>query len=225
MLLSKSVFLRILSLVAVACMLYQAPAIADEVDHQGATASRAAKSDSNSDDADDSDDDNASDDKQTDGDVSAATKAISQAIDAFKAGDYPTAIKLFSDAANADHDPRGQYDLAKMLISGTGTTEDDTAALNLFKKAARARSGNEKFKADAESAVGIMYAKGWGASQDLAKATHWTQRSAEHGNEEAKSNLAVLKAPGKSPTEKSNALHTPIQSHEREAPKKEAPKK
>lgn len=161
------------------------------------------------DDAADADEDKPETDTQTPDDVTAALEAVKNAIDAYNANDSAKAVEYFRLGAYKYHDARAQNDLAKFYANGVGTQKNYPKALKLFRRAASHSTG--KIRASAEKSVGVMYAKGWGVPQDPKESLNWMNKSATHGNIEAKKHLAMLQRPALSP-KPSGMSH--VQTHE-----------
>jgi uncharacterized protein len=63
---------------------------------------------------------------------------------------------------------------------------DYMEALKWFSKSA------EQGHAEAQTQIGIAYAKGWGVKLDFAEAGRWFEKAAEKGEAQAEFNLSVL---------------------------------
>jgi TPR repeat protein len=107
------------------------------------------------------------------------------AADAFKRGDYPTALKLLRPLA--DHgDPAAQNNLGVMYMLGKGVPKDDAMAVTWYRKAAN--QGNP----DGQWSLGLMYFYGTGVAQDYAAAAAWFRKAADQGDADAQYNLGVM---------------------------------
>jgi len=73
-----------------------------------------------------------------------------------------------------------------MYAEGEGVAQDDTEALEWFRKAA------EQGDAGAQFNLGMMYAEGEGIEQDNAEAVKWLRKAAEQGDEDALDELKRL---------------------------------
>ena len=73
-----------------------------------------------------------------------------------------------------------------MYRSGEGVSQDDTQAVNWFRKAA------EQGYAKAQVNLGFMYRSGQGVPQDYAQAVNWFRKAAEQGIAVAQYNLGVM---------------------------------
>jgi uncharacterized protein len=90
-----------------------------------------------------------------------------QADEAYRNGDVVTAMSLYRRAADTGHAP-AEVGLARILDAA----EDDKGALALYRKAA-----DQNYAAGVHG-VGVMYAKGEGATRDAAEALKWFRRAA-----------------------------------------------
>ncbi|MFV3128038.1 tetratricopeptide repeat protein [Niveispirillum sp. KHB5.9] len=104
---------------------------------------------------------------------------------AYSAGDYATAFKEFSAAADAG-DSSGQYLAGEMLMQGRGTAKDVRRGMTLLE--ASARGGH----VGAQSMVGALHAFGQDTPADYAKALSFLRPAAEAGDMHAQNNLAAL---------------------------------
>jgi TPR repeat protein len=102
----------------------------------------------------------------------------SDAFEAMKRDDYPTAVRLFLDLAEMGY-PGAQFQLGFLYRRGDGVRQDYAEALKWFQLAAN--QGNVW----AQSNLGFMYRDGEGVPQDYVKAHMWF-------------NLASAAAPGTS---------------------------
>jgi TPR repeat protein len=111
-----------------------------------------------------------------------AHAAVNDGIAAHGKGDYATAFKEFSAAANAG-DAAGKHMLASLYYTGQGVGKDLKKAVALFTEAAQA--GYTPSMAN----LGLMYSKGDGVPQDLQRALHYATLAAEKGDVQAQFNL------------------------------------
>src|SRR5215213_1517656 len=82
-----------------------------------------------------------------------------EAAQAYFAGDYARALKIYTPLAE-DDDPEAQFNLGVMNQLGQGTTQNDEAAVKWFAKSAA--SGNP----EAQVKLGEMYHEGRGVKKD-----------------------------------------------------------
>ena len=99
--------------------------------------------------------------------------------DAYKAGDYATALAVFTPLAKAGND-LAQYSLSAMYFYGRGVPQDYAEAVKWARLAAE--TGN----ADAQNALGVMYSNG------NAEAVKWARLAAETGNADAQNAFGVV---------------------------------
>ncbi len=115
-------------------------------------------------------------------DLAAGTKA-------FKAGDFPTALRELTPLADQG-DIDAQYNLALMYANGQGVARDGAKAAELFDKA------TARLDAGAQFNIGVMYYQGQGLPQDFYAAADWFRRAGERGDSEAQFNLGLMYAKG-----------------------------
>lgn len=102
----------------------------------------------------------------------------------YQNGDYPTARRLFMQAARQG-DRVAQYDLAVMYWHGEGMPANRRLALQWLHKAAAAQL------ADAQFMLGKLYEAGDGVPRNLKQATGWYEKAAGQGHLEAQINVAT----------------------------------
>ncbi len=113
-----------------------------------------------------------------------------QADDGFEAygrGDFATALKLWTPAANAG-DQTAAFNVGVLYFYGKGVEKDHAEAAKWYERAAL--KGNDK----AQSALGIMYSDGDGVERDLFIATKWLQLAAEQFDRAAATKLHSVEA-------------------------------
>lgn len=94
--------------------------------------------------------------------------------DAYKRGDYETAVKEFLPIAkNGDH--RAMYALGSMYAAGHGVERDLEEAFRWFQRAARYG------RPDAEYKIGLMYHQGLGVERNYKRALNWYGKAAKKG--------------------------------------------
>lgn len=109
-------------------------------------------------------------------------------MEAFRRGDYATALKELTPAA-AKNNPDAIMILAKMYQGGFGVKKDTAKATELFKRAA------ELGDADAAYTYGIARAIGDGIQQDLGEGLKWLYIAQTLGSDKAQTYLKKLKMP------------------------------
>jgi len=92
-------------------------------------------------------------------------------------------------AKAAETNAEAQYQLGLMLADGTGGPQDDTAARNLFEKAAAQNHPG------ALERMGAFSQEGRGGAKDSDAAKAYYQRAAALGNEDARKALKRLECP------------------------------
>jgi uncharacterized protein len=103
---------------------------------------------------------------------SAIAGPFENAVFAYMAGDYATAIQLMRAFAEQGDAP-AQYNLGLMYDNGRGVPRDYAAAVQWYRKAA------EQGHAGAQYNLGLMYDSGQGVPQDYAAALSWLRKAAE----------------------------------------------
>jgi len=92
--------------------------------------------------------------------------------DAYRRGDYATALRLWrplADQGNAG----AQFNLGLMYANGQGVPQDYAEAIRWYRKAA------DRGAASAQFNLGLMYANGQGVPQDYAEAVRWYRKAAD----------------------------------------------
>ena len=121
--------------------------------------------------------------------VMLATSAFAQdyqkGLDAYKAGDYATALQEFRPLAEQGN-AEAQAWLGWMYDIGQGVPQDYAEAVKWYRLAA------EQGHAKAQNNLGNMYGTGRGVPQDYAEAVRLSQLAAEQGNANAQGNLSVM---------------------------------
>ena len=113
-----------------------------------------------------------------------------EGLQAALAGDYRTAFREFSAAAEAGLD-MAQYNLGILYFMGRGTSQDLEQAYFWTRKAA------EQGHIQAEFNLAALYAEGQGVARNLEEAFHWYHSAALGGHGEARYTLATLYQQGK----------------------------
>lgn len=106
-------------------------------------------------------------------------------VAAAQAGDYATALREFSAAAEAGLD-LAQYNLAILYFTGQGVTQDYAQALRWTQAAAEQGHLNAQFN------LGALYYTGSGTPVDLSQAFVWYERAAQGQHGGAQYNLATM---------------------------------
>jgi TPR repeat protein len=107
--------------------------------------------------------------------VPAVAGPFEDGADAYRTGDYATALRLWrplADAGNAN----AQFRLGVMYHNGQGVPQDYAAAAAWYRKAAE--QGNKW----AQYLLGVMYGIGQGVPQDYVETVAWYRRAAEQGH-------------------------------------------
>lgn len=107
-----------------------------------------------------------------------------QADIAIESHDDPQLRMLYADAQSGSLD--AQYALGQVYEYGRGITQDDTAAVCWYRKAA------DQGLADAQYRLGVLYDNGWGLSVDKAEAVRLYRLAAEQQHDFAQHDLAFM---------------------------------
>ena len=99
--------------------------------------------------------------------------------------DWPTALKLFQDAAAKGH-ASAMNALGRAYQTGTGTTADPAKAAEWYAKAV------EEKLPDAENNLGMLYLEGKGVTRDLAQAFRLFERAAAQNDPWGLNNLGGM---------------------------------
>ncbi|MBN2721868.1 MAG: sel1 repeat family protein [Campylobacterales bacterium] len=107
-------------------------------------------------------------------------------IDEYNKRNYVKAYKIFYVLAK-DGDPKAQYNIALMSLSGKGTKIDHEEAISWYTKAA------DQNHAPSQYSLGYMYQKQAKTNPRLInQAKYWYTQAMMNGNKEAYTNLAFL---------------------------------
>ncbi len=112
------------------------------------------------------------------GSMTAHAVDYSVGYEAYRRGDYATALRIFrqlADQGNAD----AQCSLGLMYGFGNGVTQDYAAALKWYHKAA------DQGYADAQLNLGLLYTRGKGVTHDIVQAHMWYTLAAASGDRSA----------------------------------------
>jgi TPR repeat protein len=105
----------------------------------------------------------------------AADARSDPAADAYKAGDYATAYRLYLPRADAG-DADAQMAVAEMYNLGQGVTQNYEQSVTYLRKAA------DQGHARAQFALSVMFYRGHGVPKDEKAAEMWARKAAEQGN-------------------------------------------
>lgn len=105
--------------------------------------------------------------------------------EAYKRGDYETAVKEFLPLAN-NGDHRAMYALGSMYAAGHGVERDLGEAFRWFQEAARYG------RPDAEYKIGLMYHQGLGVERNYKRALNWYSKAAKKGYGSAHYQIGVM---------------------------------
>ena len=133
------------------------------------------------------------------------------AIAAYEAGDYATALQLFRPLADQG-DVKAQYRLGVMYFHGLGVEQEYAEALNWLRKAA------DQGDAEAQTGLGLLYNTGARESssawmrerigiRNAAEAVKWFRRAADQGNVTAQVLLGGMYLDGEGVPEDFVAAH------------------
>ncbi len=106
-------------------------------------------------------------------------------LDAYRAGDFEKALAEWLPLAGAG-DLEATYRIGRLYARGRGVAQDDTVAVEWFRKAAR------QGYAPAQNDLGTMYEQGRGVERDDVQAVRWFRAAAESGRAAAQANLATM---------------------------------
>ncbi len=109
---------------------------------------------------------------------SAAASSFDTASQAYSAGDFKKAAKIFSSLAGSG-DSSAQFYLGDMYRNGKGVPQDNNEAAKWYRLAA------EQGLAVAQYQLGYMYAEGKGVSQSYEDAYAWWIVAAMNGADDA----------------------------------------
>ena len=94
-------------------------------------------------------------------------------VDAYKRGDYATALREWRPLAEQG-DASAQFYLGTLYAFGRGVPQDYAAARQWYGRAAA------QGLADAQTSIGMLYEEGLGVPQDNVRAYMWYSLAAEH---------------------------------------------
>ena len=116
---------------------------------------------------------------------SALAGPVEDANDAYRRGDYQTALRLAEPLADGG-DRAAQYRLGVMYERGKGVTQDYAEAEKWYRRSA------DQGYAQAENNLGYLYEIGKGVPQDYAEAMKWYRKSADQGYGLAQANVGNM---------------------------------
>ena len=100
---------------------------------------------------------------------------FSTGLEAYKKGDYVTAVKEWRPLADQG-DAAVQYNLGLMYLDGHGVPQDPAQAVKWFTRSA------EQDYTEAQHDLGAMYGAGQGVKRDYVQAYKWLNICAAKGN-------------------------------------------
>ncbi len=115
-------------------------------------------------------------------DITVTTTDFQAGMEAYKAGDYATALKEWKPSAELG-DAYAQYSLGFMYKDGQGVTQDYKEAAKWFRLAA------EQGIVGAQFNLARLYSKGQGVTQDYILAHMWFNAAARRGYKDAYKNM------------------------------------
>lgn len=113
--------------------------------------------------------------------------------DAFRGGDYPSALTDFLQAAELGH-TESQFLCGQMYRRGMGVEANDKAALCWYKRAAG------QGHLESQMACGSIYEEGRGTEIDLKRALSWYERAAKQGCVDAQLKCGYMYYSGRAET-------------------------
>ena len=125
------------------------------------------------------------------GSLSVATaQDFDKGIDAYKAGDYQTAMLEWRPLAEQGYAP-AQFGLGQLYYHGRGGVLQDYAQALMWYQ----RTANQGL-VHGQNGLGIMYAQGIGVRQDYAESLKWYSLAAKQGSTMAQERLGMMYARG-----------------------------
>jgi len=121
--------------------------------------------------------------------VPAAASEFSEALNAYRAGDYAAARAKFFPLAQKG-DTRAMHNLAHMYRKGQGVAVDLKKSFKYFEYAAHKGFNQSQFQ------IARMYQRGEGVKPDAKKAFKWMRKAADSKNARAHAMLGVWYATG-----------------------------
>ena len=118
-------------------------------------------------------------------DITVTTTDFQAGMEAYKAGDYATALKEWKPLAEQG-DAQAQHNLAWMYEHGQGVAQDYKEAVKWWRLAA------EQGYASAQFNLGGMYGEGISVIQNYVIAHMWFNIAARDGNEDVKKSRDIV---------------------------------
>jgi TPR repeat protein len=118
-------------------------------------------------------------------DGAASAGPLDDAFVATQRGDYATAIRIWLPLAEQG-DVTAQSNLAKMYLTGQGTTQNYAEAVRWFRKAADLGDSGAQYN------LGVLYRQGRGVKKSDVEASTWLRKSAGQGNADAQFALGAI---------------------------------
>ncbi len=134
------------------------------------------------------------------GSMTAHAADISAGYNAYRRGDYATALRIFRQLADQG-DADAQNNLGVMYDKGQGVTQDYAVAAGWYRKAA------DQGSALAQTNLGLMYSKGQSVAQDYAATVRWYRKAADQGYAYAQYNLGFMYEKGHGVTQDNVQAH------------------
>jgi TPR repeat protein len=107
------------------------------------------------------------------------------ALEAYKKGDYASALKLWQPLAEKGN-AAAQFNLGVKYRKGEGVIQDFKESVKWYRKAA------EQGDADAQNSLGVKYAEGRGVIQDYIRAHMWMNIAASNGEKDGSNNRDIV---------------------------------
>ena len=96
----------------------------------------------------------------------------------------PVSLASLTQSAESG-DPGAQFELGRAYEDGKGVPQDDSRAVEWFRKSA------EQGNTQAENSLGVMYALGRGVPRDREEAVRWYKKAAKQGSADGMYNVAI----------------------------------
>lgn len=125
--------------------------------------------------------------------VSRPDELFAAGRDAFRSGDYPSALTDFLQAAELGH-TESQFLCGQMFRRGMGVEANDKTALSWYKRAAG------QGHLEGQMACGSIYEEGRGTEIDLKRALSWYERAAKQGCVDAQLKCGYMYYSGRAET-------------------------
>jgi len=119
-----------------------------------------------------------------------ATAGFEEAVKAYEAGDYKTALAEWTVLAE-QNDPAAMRNIGHLYRRGLGTKQNFERAMHWYMRASKLGFPR------AQANVASMYLRGQGVKQDYVKAAEWFTKAARNGHTIAQYNLGLMYEYGK----------------------------